>query len=401
MRDLRDDGLKIHASGLAYVTLVTIVPLLAISFSVLKGIGLHNQVEPLIIGLLGPLGEQSGDIAKRIVAFVDNINVGVLGFVGFAMLVIAVLKMMRRIEAAFNEIWRVRRERLMAQRVRDYLGILFVGPLFMSLSVAMTEVLRNKSFIAGKIGVNVPEGLLSPAITAVPYALLILAFTALYMFMPNTQVKIAPAAIAGTMSAVMWKIMGKLFSSFVVGAGSYAAIYSVFATLMLLMVWIYLCWMIVLIGASVSYYIQNPSSQKVPRRFRAPTARVREKAALCVCSEVGRAFYAGEEPVTAYALATRVGVPSVILSDVLEMLEAAKILVATGKGFSAAYIPGCPFDGVTVGEMLARVRAVEEAGGVKIKDIKGPPALDTLLAAVDDAAGRELAKKTLKDIVGV
>jgi membrane protein len=400
VRDLRGDGLKIHASGLAYITLVTMVPLLAISFSVLKGLGLHNQAEPFITSLLSPLGEQSREISTRIVSFIDNVQVSVLGLAGLGFLILAVLDMMRRIEAAFNDIWRVRRERTLFQRVRDYLGLLFIGPLFLSLSMALTEVLRNKYFLAWKIGAAFPDGLLSPLAGAIPYGLFILTFTVLYMFMPNTQVRLVPAAIGGTLTAVLWKVMGKLFSVFVVEAGSYDAIYSVFAALMLLMVWVYLCWVIVLIGASVAYYIQNPSNLRISRRFRALTARVRERIALRVCGETGRAFYAEEVPPTSYALAARLGLPSIVLADIIEALLAADILAVAGKTFSAGYIPGCPFDEVTVGEALARFRAAEEKGGMRPGDVKSLPEAEEILDAAEEAAQRVLSKKTLKQVAG-
>lgn len=398
VRDISDDALKIHASGLAYVTLVTIVPLLAISFSLLKGLGIHNQVEPFLESLLRPLGDKSGEVAGNIVAFIDNINVGVLGIVGIAVLIFAVLDMMRRIEAAFNDIWRVKRERTILQRVRDYLGVLFIAPLFMSLSVAMTEAMRNQSFLA-RTGIVIPDSLLNPAIGAVPYILFVLAFTGLYMFMPNTPVRVVPAALAGALVAVLWKIMGKIFSVFVVGAGSYAAIYSAFATLILLMVWIYLCWLIVLIGASVAYYLQNPSSQRVSRRFRALTARVWEKTALLTCGEIGRAFYAGEEPPATTALATRIGMPSIILTDILDALVAAGILATVRtRAFGGGYIPACPFDELTVGDMLMRLENSDEKTGVTAAEIKAPADVESLLAAAQAAARRELAKKTLKQI---
>jgi len=346
LRDIKEGNLKTHAAGLAYVTIVTIAPLLAISFSILKGLGIHNQMEPLIINFLDPLGAQGQDIAEKIITFVDNIKVGILGSVGLAILVFGVMSMMGKIEAAFNDIWRVRQKRSIVQRTRDYFSVLFIGPLFMSISVAMTEMFSNKNFLTAKFGMNFSDKFLNPVTEIIPYALFVFAFTALYMFMPNTQVKFVPAAIAGILAAVMWKFMGQLFGVFVVGAGSYAAIYSAFAALMLLMIWIYLGWMIVLIGAAMAYYIQNPSSYKIARHFRALSRRVREKAALLICSEIGRVFYACKAPISLHTLARRVQLPSIIVTDIVETLSNAGILISTGKPLRSCYIPGCPFDEV-------------------------------------------------------
>ena len=398
LRDIKEGNLKTHAAGLAYVTIVTIAPLLAISFSVLKGLGIHNQMEPLIINFLDPLGEQGKDAAEKIITFVDNIKVGVLGSVGLAILVFGVMSMMSKIEAAFNDIWRVRQKRSIVQRTRDYFSVLFIGPLFMSISVAMTEMFSNKNFLTAKFGMNFSDSFLNPVTEIIPYALFVFAFTALYMFMPNTQVKFVPAAIAGILAAVLWKFMGQLFGVFVVGAGSYAAIYSAFAALMLLMIWIYLGWMIVLIGAAMAYYIQNPSSYKIARHFRALSRRVREKAALLICSEIGRVFYECETPISLHTLAKRVQLPSIIVADVVETLSNAGILIATGKPLHSCYIPGCPFDEVTVDEMFKKLRAAEEVKGISFDDMKQSEAVDEVLKSVETITQHELSKKTLKHL---
>ncbi len=397
-RDIRGETLKTHAAGLAYTTLVTIVPFLAISFAVLKGLGMHNQMEPFIISLLDPLGDQGREIAEKIVSFVDNIKVGVLGSVGLAILVYGVMNMMRKIEAAFNVIWRVKRERTALQRFRDYLGALFIGPFLISLSVAMAEVFSSTSLFATKFGFDFSTALPVSVTGIVPYALFTIAFAALYVFMPNTHVRIIPALIAGSVTAALWKVMGKVFSVFVVGAGSYAAIYSAFAALMLLMIWIYLGWLIVLIGAAMAYYLQNPTSQKMIRNGRALSARVREKAALLICGEIGRAFYAGEPPPSLQALSAATDLPSVITADTVEMLTASGLLVVTGKAFSAGYIPGRPFDETTVADMLKKLRSVEEQEGISFPSLQPAKAADALLEAATAAADREWAKKTLKQL---
>ena len=398
IRDLKEGNLKIHASGLAYVTIVTIAPLLAISFSILKGLGIHNQMEPLIINFLDPLGAQGQDIAEKIITFVDNIKVGVLGSVGLTILVFGVMSMMGKIEVAFNDIWRVRQKRSVVQRTRDYFSVLFIGPLFMSLSVAMTEMFSNKNFLTAKFGINFSDKFLNPVTEMIPYALFVFAFTALYMFMPNTQVKLIPAAIGGLLAAVMWKFMGQLFGVFVVGAGNYAAIYSAFAALMLLMIWIYLGWLIVLIGAAMAYYIQNPSSQKIARHFRALSGRVREKAALLVCAEIGRAFYACKPPLSLHTLSRRVQLPSIVIADIVETLFKAGILAPTGKKNHSCYIPGCPFDEMTVDEMLKKLHDVEEVKGVSFNNMKQSKAVDEVLKSAETLTQHELAKKTLKHI---
>jgi membrane protein len=255
--DVRKGSLRLRAAALTYVTLLSLAPLLAICFSVLKAIGIHNQLKPFLLDFLAPLGDQGRDIAGRLVGFVDNIKVGVLGMVGFLILVYGVLAMMREIELAFNDIWGVERARTLLRRIRDYPVVLLIVPLCMSLSVAVTEVLRHAGLVEKWLGIHIPGGVFEAVAGFIPYVLFVLSFTALYMFMPNTRVRARPALAAGLLATVLWKVLGWLFGVFVVGSGSYAAIYSVFAAMMLFMVWVNTGWLIVLVGASLSRHIQN------------------------------------------------------------------------------------------------------------------------------------------------
>jgi len=389
--------LRLRSAALTYATLLSLAPLLAICFSVLKGIGIHNQLEPFLLDFLSPLGEQGSGIARRIVEFVGNIKVGVLGAVGLVALIYGVIAMMREIEAAFNDIWRVKQARSLAQRVRDYLSVLFIGPLSMSLSVAMTEALRHANLAEQWLGIRIPGGVFETIAGFIPYVLFMLAFTALYMFMPNTQVRALPALAAGFIATVLWKTLGWLFGIFVAGSGSYAAIYSVFAAMMLFMIWIYTGWLVVLIGASLAYYIQNPSNQKIPRRFKNMSMRVKEKTALLTCGEIGRGFYAGETPQTASGLAKRLELPALIIGDVAEALVKAGILATTGKA-SRQYMPGCPFDAVSVDEMLKKLRAVGEADSIDFDQVKSSGMIEDVMKSAAALSQRELGKITLKQV---
>lgn len=108
VRDLTTDGqLNLRAMSLVYTTLLSLVPLLAISFSVLKGFGVHNQVEPFLQNLLQPLGDKGMEISDRIIEFVENVKAGVLGSLGLALLIFTVISLMQKIERAFNFAWHV------------------------------------------------------------------------------------------------------------------------------------------------------------------------------------------------------------------------------------------------------------------------------------------------------
>lgn len=400
-RDLKEGYLGLRATSLVYTTLLSFAPVLAISFSVLKGIGAHNNIEPFLKDFLSPLGEQGAEITARTISFVDNIQVGVLGAVGMALLIYSVIALMHKIETAFNDIWHVSETRSFAQRVCDYLGVLFIGPLLLFLSVAMTATLQHaektRGFLEEYLGQEAVGMLFGGMFQFVPYVLFGVAFAALYMFMPNTRVRLLPALAAGFMTGVLWKVLGQMFGVFVAGSANYAAIYSAFAALILFMIWIYVGWLIVLVGAALCYYIQNPSNQPLSRRDMQLSPHLREKVALHVCAVIGEVFYSEQKGLTLTRLSARLRVPSAVLEGIVSTLVDAGVLALT-VGRNAEYLPGRPFDEATVQEMIEALRARDEKTARSLQHIRAIAPVDDLLRRGDAERGKALGAVTLKQL---
>lgn len=396
-RDVQDGFLSLRATSLVYTTLLSLAPLLAISFAVLKGFGVHNQTEPFLKEFLSPLGPQGDEIAVRVVEFVDNIQVGVLGVVGVGLLILSVLSLMQKIEGAFNQIWNVRDTRSFILRVRDYLGALMIGPLFLFLSVGLTASLQHAEVLQRWLEFDIVSLAFDKTVMVIPYLLFALAFTALYMFMPNTRVRFVPALVAGVVTGVMWKGLGWLFGFFVAGSASYAAIYSAFAAIILLIFWLYIGWLAVLAGASLSYYLQYPSNQRLSRGIRHLSLRVKEKLALLLIAEIGRVFYKKEEPLTALNLSRRLRIPVMAVDDVLEDLVKSGILALTGKA-QQQVIPGRPFDATSIHDMFRLLKAEDEEGSVHFSQLKPSETTDRILELSDRAARVVLGNITLKQL---
>ncbi|MDP1929009.1 MAG: YhjD/YihY/BrkB family envelope integrity protein, partial [Thiobacillus sp.] len=130
-RDIVGERLNLRAMSLVYTTLLSLVPLLAVSFSVLKAFGVHNAARPALLALLAPLGDERVQMVDQITGFVDNIKVGVLGVVGVALLLYTAVSLVQKVEQGFNEVWHVRRERTFAQRFSNYLSVIFTAPVLL------------------------------------------------------------------------------------------------------------------------------------------------------------------------------------------------------------------------------------------------------------------------------
>jgi len=357
-RDVISGQLTLHAMSLVYTTLLSIVPLLALSFSVLKALGVHQRMEPFLFQFFQPMGPQGIELAEQILGFVDNMKVGVLGSVGLALLVYTVVSLLQKIERSFNMIWRVPDMRSMAQRFSNYLSVIMVGPLLMVSAIGVSATIFSSTFVQTLIEIE-PFGSRSLVVSRfTPFFLVVGAFTFVYIFMPNTRVKLRYAFIGGLVAGVSWQAAGMLFASFVAGSAKYAAIYSSFAIGIILLIWTYLNWMILLLGASLAFYMQNPSSVAKRRQVQlAP--ELQEKVALALMWMVAKPFTEGEAAPQQEVLEHRLSVPGEVTRGVSDKLIRAGLLSLAGRQ-GDQLVPGRSLDGISIADVLRVVRRDED-----------------------------------------
>ena len=358
-RDLAEGQLTLRAMSLVYTTILSLVPLLAISFSVLKGFGVHNQVEPLLLNLLAPLGEKGIEISARIIAFVENVKVGVLGGVGIALLFYTVVSLMQKIERAFNYIWHVARDRSFIQRFRDYLSVIVVGPVLVFSSLGITASVMSTSVVRDVTAIEPVGTLIGIGATLIPYLLIAAAFSFICVFIPNTRVKARSALVGGLVAGLLWHVLGWGFASFVASSANYAAIYSTFATLILFMIWLYLGWLIMLIGGAISFYHQHPEYIATPRGRLRLGARYKEKLALSVARAIAESFYRGAGPQSGEDLVQSLAAQGEAVQIVIDALEARGLLART-EAETPGYLPGRPPESISILDILLAVRAADE-----------------------------------------
>ena len=402
LRDLKDGQLNLRAMSLVYTTLLSLVPILAISFSVLKGFGVHNQIEPALLEVLTPLGEKRFEIVTYVIGFVDNIKVGVLGSVGLALLVYGVVSLMQKMERAFNYTWHVDRGRNVAARFGDYLSVLMVGPFLIFLSMGMTTAARKHPAIQEMLDTGALGGAFEMAALVVPYLLFTVAFSFIYKFMPNTRVELMPAIVGGAVAAVLWKILGAIYILFIGQSAAYAAIYSAFATLVLFMIWLYMGWLILLVGASIAYYVQNPSNMRLPRGEIILSNWMREKLAIMVMQRIGAAYYVDPESSeqhiwTMNQLAKALNVPVRAVQKIVLSLEKMGYLVDLLDNPNA-FIPARPLEESTVADLICDIRRTDMRYYHQEERLNGDEDLHPMMAEAEKAYLSVFADMTLKDL---
>ena len=323
--DLAAGQLSLRATSLVYTTLLSLVPLLALGFAMLKAFGVHNQMEPALITLLEPLGEKGTELAHQLVQFVENVGVGVLGAAGLVMLIYTVVSTIQKIEGAFNFIWRVSTLRPLLQRVSGYLSVVLVGPMLVFAAMGLMAAVMSHPMVKGLLEVA-PLGALYAGFTKlIPWLMISGAFSVTYMIIPNTRVRPVSALVGGATAGLLWQIASWAFTAFVVGSTKYTAIYSSFAIVILFLIWLYISWLILLLGAAIVFYHQNPSATHPASRVLG--ARSREALALEIMRRVGLAHLARTPLWTQPDLATELEMSPEQLAEITAALMDRELLL--------------------------------------------------------------------------
>lgn len=361
-RDLKDGMITLRAMSLVYTTLLAMVPLLAVSISVLKGFGVHDQLEPTLVRLLAPLGEQSIEISARIVGFVDNMKIGVLGAVGVGLLIYTSISLIQKIESAFNYTWRLQQGRSLVQRFSDYLSVIMVGPVLIFSAVGITASLSSNQIVEFLNTLPYMNELLRLFGKLLPYILAIAAFTFVYLLVPNTRVRFGSALYGAVIAGVLWQTSGILFASFVGGSTSYTAIYSGFAIVLIFMIWLYLSWAILLIGASISFYHQNPDQLRRERTDFHMSGRLRDQLALQAMVSIARVHDGQSEIIPSLEnLAGYQQVPVDALQRMLDALERDGLVQRSAQD-PPLYLPGASLRRIKLADILRSARHAEDDG---------------------------------------
>jgi membrane protein len=398
IRDLKSGLLTLRAMSLVYTTLLSLVPLLAVSFSVLKGFGVRDQLETALNNMLAPLGAQSAEITQYIIGFVNNVKVGVLGALGLGLLLYTVISLVQKIESAFNFTWRISTSRNMAQRFSDYLSVIMVGPVLVFTAMGITGTISNSDILTSLTSIAPLGFLISIVSKLIPYILVISAFTFIYVLVPNTRVRFKSALVGGIIAGILWETTGWLFASFVAGSGSYTAVYSGFAILMIFMIWLYLSWIILLTGASIAFYYQNPECVANQQGTLTLSCRVRENAALMAMYHIAKNFHENTPACNHEQLARKIGISSEALQMILEPLLQEN-LVITGGQDRLLYIPAHSLEHIEVKTILDTARTADETSYLNAGSIDTSAGIEQLLNMVDTAVSKSLNKMTLRDLI--
>lgn len=398
--DLAQGQLTMRAMSLVYTSLLSLVPLMAVSFSVLKAFGVHNkQLEPLMLQFLAPMGEQGVQITDQVIGFIENVKIGVLGTVGIVLLFYTAISLIQKIESSFNYVWRLQHSRTMGRRFTDYGSVMLIGPLLVFTAIGISAKVLGGAYVQQASQFEVVAWLVGVVTRAMPYLMIIAAFSFFYIFIPNTKVKLRAGIIAGVVSGFLWQSIGWGFGKIIVSAtgSSTYAIYSGFAILILFMMWMYISWLILLIGGSIAFYVQHPEYVVPTRREGGMSNIQKERLALQIMLVIARRHYQGKKPVNANTLVQRLRVQIQAIMQVLNALKEARLIVENNADPSG-YLPNVPLEETNIKQVLDAARSADEMPRIFHHRPQPVPGVKELEKTVDSALETVLGGLTIKQL---
>ncbi len=335
------DHCIIRASALTFTTILSIVPLLAVAFSISKGFGLQNA--DFFRDFLMGIAADRTEVVDKILQYIGNTNVKTLGWLGVAALLVTVFTTVGNVERAFNTIWAVKKDRTSWRKFTDFFSIIVICPLVVLAAASFTVALQKTDMVHAFIGNPAFEWLERLLLKTISLALVWLGFTFAYAFIPNTRVKLKAAAVGGVVAGTVWQIAQWAYIHWQIGFTKYNAIYGSFAQLPLFLIWLYISWVLVLLGAEIAFATQHLHAYVRRGLSETLSPLSRQKAALLALAHLAERFEAGLPPQNLAETAKALRVPADILEDVLGLLSetglTVELLDEEARSFGLAVAP--------------------------------------------------------------
>jgi membrane protein len=394
VRDWLAGDLSVRAMSLAYTTLLSLVPLMVFSFSILKGLGARSDLRFILQEFFRPMGSAADQLTESVLQFVANMRGDVLGAIGLAFLTYTVISTIQKVEASFNFVWRIDRPRGLARRFTEYLSVMIVGPILLAVALELLAGAERSPVAQWLDSVAHLGWIVSALGQLVPYTIVIIVFAFLYAFIPNTRVRIGAALIGGVTAGVIWALVGKAFTAVIVYSARLVAVYSGFAIVLTTLIWVYLSWLILLIGAQLAFYVQFPQYLRFGYQTSDLTGSAREQIGLSVMYLIGRDYHKGQNRWGTGELAAELDLPEAVLAPILASLRTAGLIVAIAE---ERFLPARDPEAIELAAVIEAVRNPASGGSL----IAGRPAAPVarVMAQVEAGVRETLAHRSLKDLI--
>lgn len=364
-RGLLEHGTIVRSAALTFYTLMSLVPIVAVVFAVVKGFGLADG----LVDNLYSLFPQNPEIIDYVVNFAEKALArtqgGVVAVVALVTLFWAVIRVFSSIESAFNNIWEVKVERSITRQFTDYIAVVMIVPVLWIVAYAVGNFAQRMLGFDGSWYYELLSRLASMLII---WAM----FTILYIIIPNTKVKFKSALMAGIIAGTLFLVFQWGYIYLQRWMTSYNAIYGSFAALPLLLIWLQTSWQILLFGGELSFAYQNVARFGQERESLLISYDERRKVLLAVMLAVIRRFREQGGATPADVIRARLDLPTRIVNDVLFQLVQAGQLIAVPSGDGEREVAFAPAHEITTLTVYGVLEAVERAGQTTVDLVQSP-----------------------------
>jgi membrane protein len=340
-----EDRAAVKAAALTYFTMLSIVPIFAIAFAVARNFGFEDVLHRFINNNM----EDQEEVMKWVTGMVDKLlsetKEGVIAGIGGVILFWSVIQVLNNIEASFNDIWQIRKPRSFTRKFSDYLAIMILSPFAIGLSGSFMIKIQSA---ANEIELLKP--LMSHLIKSVPYVSIWILFTIVYIVMPNTKVKFKYAVIAGIIAGTIALVFQSLYQGLQLGVLRWGTLYGTIAFIPLFLMWLQITWLIVLMGAELSFAYQNIENYEFEENALNLSHNNKRILTLLISHQIIKNFEDGVEPWNTEALSHELGIPIRLVNElVYDLLEAGILaeLAATNPK-DRSYQPAVDINKITV-----------------------------------------------------
>jgi membrane protein len=395
LRDLIGGELTLRATGLVYTTLLALIPAIALSFAVLKAFGAHRNMQPFLMEFFRPLGETAPLMVDRLMQFAERVSGGLVGALGLVLLLWTLVGTVKKVEDSMNFVWRVDRARGILRRVVEFAVLVTLGPLVVATVIGLSSLALDRvgvvTFEDFTLGQKVKELLTWVA----PFAIVTSLFTAMYMLMPNTRVRVLPALVGGLAAGITWTALGKIFTGMVVYTSRLELVYAGFAIVVATFLWTYLGWLVLLAGAQLAFYLQNPNYLRLGHAHLRLSNDEQERLALDIMARIAMAHRAGDPPWTIERMSRALSLPGIALANMADHLEKAGLIAQADDG---KLFPGREISNIMLADVVlcARRRHV----GIEMAQHVSVPGVLDLQHQMERAWRDACGTRTLADLIG-
>ena len=396
LQGLLAHGTMDMGAALTFYTLISIVPVLALVFAVVKGFGLAESLVQNLYSLL----PQMPEVIDYVVEFANNTlartSGGVVAAISLVTLLWAVLSLFESIEANFNKIWEVKSSRNLVRKYSDYITILFIAPLLWIVATSAGTYAREMIGVGESVWLNMASKLFS-------LVLVWAMFTLTYLVLPNTKVRLRSAVMAGVFAGTGFYLFQALFVFLMKWMTSYSAIYGSFAALPLFLLWMQNSWRILLMGCEIAFALQNEKRYDEERELPVISHDHSQKLMLAIVCTVARSFLQGKGAVSLAAVREAVGVPTRIVSKLISTLVAADILnevKCDEVDYEIAYAPARDVTRLRVCDVLEAVeRHSESEGADSLERLLEGTQADEIIDSIKNEAATSNENKTIAELI--